>query len=202
MPLRRILVSKATCAAPGGAADPARRQIETAHGKIQTAGRARAAAAAIPRRCVRHCRNWRPPRRVRRGRAARRAGLRAPGRKRRLRRRHRRRSPRSYLAPPCPHRIRSTILQATPVWKPFMTNPSVCTWSGVFPAATTQFDAAMQVDLPATQRVQKALLDDGVHGLVLMGTVGEGNSLSAEEKRGVLRAAVEVSAGKAPVIVG
>src|ERR1700743_670104 len=83
-----------------------------------------------------------------------------------------------------------------------MTNPLSCRWAGVFPAATTQFDADLQVDLPATQRVQKALLDDGVHGLVLMGTVGEGNSLSAEEKRNVLRAAVEVSGGKAPVIVG
>src|SRR3984885_15360100 len=86
--------------------------------------------------------------------------------------------------------------------RPSMTNPLRCTWSGVFPAATTQFTADLQVDLPATQKVQKALLDDGVHGLVLMGTVGEGNSLSAEEKRDVLRAAVEVSAGKAPVIVG
>ncbi|MGC1524140.1 MAG: dihydrodipicolinate synthase family protein, partial [Steroidobacteraceae bacterium] len=76
-----------------------------------------------------------------------------------------------------------------------------CTWSGVFPAATTQFDTALEVDLPATQRVQKALLQDGVHGLVLMGTVGEGNSLSADEKRSVLAAAVEVS-GKAPVIAG
>jgi 4-hydroxy-tetrahydrodipicolinate synthase len=60
----------------------------------------------------------------------------------------------------------------------------------------------MQVDLPATQRVQEALLRDGVHGLVLMGTVGEGNSLTAEEKRRVLKAAVEVSGGKAPVIAG
>jgi len=68
-----------------------------------------------------------------------------------------------------------------------------CSWSGVFPAATTQFDPALQVDLPATQQVQAALLQDGVHGLVLMGTVGEGNSLSAEEKRRVLAAAVEVS---------
>ena len=83
-----------------------------------------------------------------------------------------------------------------------MTKPHPCSWSGVFPAATTQFDASMQIDLPGTQRVQKALLDDGVHGLVLMGTVGEGNSLSAEEKRSVLRGAVEVSGGKAPVIVG
>lgn len=83
-----------------------------------------------------------------------------------------------------------------------MATPVSCTWSGVFPAATTQFDPALEVDLPATQRVQQGLLQDGVHGLVLMGTVGEGNSLTAEEKRSVLRAAVEVSEGKAPVIAG
>jgi len=77
-----------------------------------------------------------------------------------------------------------------------------CTWSGVFPAATTQFDTALAVDLPATQAVQAALIRDGVHGLVLMGTVGEGNSLRAEEKRAVLKGAVEVSAGRVPVIAG
>jgi len=80
--------------------------------------------------------------------------------------------------------------------------PLNCSWSGVFPAATTQFDPALGVDLPATQRVQAGLIRDGVHGLVLMGTVGEGNSLSAEEKRAILRAAVEVAAGKVPVIAG
>jgi 4-hydroxy-tetrahydrodipicolinate synthase len=83
-----------------------------------------------------------------------------------------------------------------------MANPLPCTWAGVFPAATTQFDANLEVDLPATQRVQEALLQDGVHGLVLMGTVGEGNSLRAEEKRSVLGAAVEASKGKVPVIAG
>jgi 4-hydroxy-tetrahydrodipicolinate synthase len=72
----------------------------------------------------------------------------------------------------------------------------------VFPAATTQFDASLDLDLTATQRVQQALLEDGVHGLVLMGTVGEGNSLSAQEKRSVLKAAVEVSDGRVPVIAG
>jgi 1-pyrroline-4-hydroxy-2-carboxylate deaminase len=77
-----------------------------------------------------------------------------------------------------------------------------CTWSGVFPAATTQFTPRLEVDLRATQEVQAALLRDGVHGLVLMGTVGEGNSLSAEEKRAVLRAAVEVSEGRVPIIAG
>lgn len=83
-----------------------------------------------------------------------------------------------------------------------MTNSMPCSWSGVYPAATTQFDAGLALDLPATQRVQSALIGDGVHGLVLMGTVGEGNSLRAAEKRQVLAAAVEVSAGKVPVIAG
>ncbi len=83
-----------------------------------------------------------------------------------------------------------------------MTAHLTCNWTGVFPAATTQFDAALELDLPATQKVQAALLRDGVHGLVLIGTVGEGNSLSAAEKRQVVRAAVEVSEGRVPVIAG
>jgi 1-pyrroline-4-hydroxy-2-carboxylate deaminase len=83
-----------------------------------------------------------------------------------------------------------------------MARPLACAWAGVLPAATTQFDANLEVDLEATRRIQAALLRDGVHGLVLMGTVGEGNSLTAEEKRAVLAGALEVADGKAPVIVG
>lgn len=77
-----------------------------------------------------------------------------------------------------------------------------CPWSGVFPAATTQFNAAGGVDLAATAAVQQALVRDGVHGLVLLGTVGENNSLSAEEKRAVLSAAVETVRGRVPLIAG
>ncbi|HTV49603.1 MAG TPA: dihydrodipicolinate synthase family protein [Steroidobacteraceae bacterium] len=83
-----------------------------------------------------------------------------------------------------------------------MAQVSSCSWSGVFPAATTQFDADLALDLRATRAVQGGLLRDGVHGLVLIGTVGEGNSLSAEEKRSVVAAAAEVAAGKVPVIAG
>jgi 4-hydroxy-tetrahydrodipicolinate synthase len=67
---------------------------------------------------------------------------------------------------------------------------------------TTQFDPSLNVDLPATQAVQAALIRDGVHGVVVLGTVGENNSLSADEKRSVLKAAVEISARKVPVIAG
>jgi 4-hydroxy-tetrahydrodipicolinate synthase len=83
-----------------------------------------------------------------------------------------------------------------------MATPLNCSWSGVFPAATTQFTTALDVDLPATQAVQAALIRDGVHGLVVLGTVGENNSLSPDEKRAVLKAAVETAGGKVPIITG
>jgi dihydrodipicolinate synthase/N-acetylneuraminate lyase len=75
-------------------------------------------------------------------------------------------------------------------------------WSGVFPAATTQFAADLSVDVEATQRVQDALVGDGVNGLIVLGTVGENNSLDADEKRAVLKAAVEAVARRVPVLAG
>jgi 4-hydroxy-tetrahydrodipicolinate synthase len=83
-----------------------------------------------------------------------------------------------------------------------MATPISCSWSGVFPAATTQFDDSLAVDLQATRSVQSALIRDGVHGMVVLGTVGENNSLSPEEKRAVLRAAVDTSAGRVPILSG
>jgi 4-hydroxy-tetrahydrodipicolinate synthase len=75
-------------------------------------------------------------------------------------------------------------------------------WSGVFPAATTQFNADSSIDIDASQRVLDALIRDGVHGLVVLGTCGENNSLEADEKRRLLQAAVEVVARRVPIIVG
>lgn len=76
------------------------------------------------------------------------------------------------------------------------------TWHGVFPAVTTQFRPDFKVDLDATQKVQDTLIKDGVNGLVVLGTCGENNSLRPEEKRSVLKAAVEVVAGRIPIVVG
>ncbi len=75
-------------------------------------------------------------------------------------------------------------------------------WAGVFPAATTQFTPDMAIDLDATQKVQDALVRDGVHGLIIMGTVGENNSLQPEEKRTVLKAAADAVDKRVPVIAG
>jgi len=75
-------------------------------------------------------------------------------------------------------------------------------WSGVFPASTTQFETDEGLNLPATQKVVERLLQDGVHGIICMGTVGENCSLAAAEKRAVMSAVKEVVAGRVPVLVG
>ncbi len=75
-------------------------------------------------------------------------------------------------------------------------------WHGVYPAATTQFAADFSLDIPACRRTLTALVADGVDGLVLLGTVGENNSLRPEEKRFALRAAVEAVGGRVPLVAG
>lgn len=75
-------------------------------------------------------------------------------------------------------------------------------WRGVYPAATTQFSADGSIDIDATQRVLTALVDDGVNGLILLGTCGENNSLDPDEKLAVLRAGVEAVGGRVPLVTG
>ncbi|POF62885.1 dihydrodipicolinate synthase family protein [Novacetimonas maltaceti] len=75
-------------------------------------------------------------------------------------------------------------------------------WTGVFPAATTQFAPDLSIDFAATQKVLDNLIGDGVHGLTIMGTCGENNSLEPDEKLKVLAAACETAKGRVPVIVG
>lgn len=75
-------------------------------------------------------------------------------------------------------------------------------WRGIYPAVTTQFRADGALDLEATRRGIARLVDDGVHGIILMGTVGENCSLSAAEKRDVVRAGLEAAGGRVPVLSG
>ena len=75
-------------------------------------------------------------------------------------------------------------------------------WTGVYPAATTQFATDGSIDIAATKGVLTRLVDDGVHGLIILGTCGENNSLTPEEKREVLKAAVEAVGGRVPLITG
>ena len=75
-------------------------------------------------------------------------------------------------------------------------------WRGVYAAATTEFHADESLDPVATKRHFERLIDGGIHGLVVMGTVGEGTSLDPDEKREVLRLGIEASRGRVPVVTG
>ena len=75
-------------------------------------------------------------------------------------------------------------------------------WRGVYPAATTQFKPDYSLDLPATMRHLDVMIAAGVHGMIMLGTVGENCSLEYREKLEVLKATVEHVAGRVPVLTG
>src|SRR5438094_415150 len=75
-------------------------------------------------------------------------------------------------------------------------------WRGVFPAVTTQSQADQSLDLAGTGQHLEKLLKAGVHGIIMLGTVGENCSLEYSEKLDVLRAAVQQVAGRVPVLTG
>lgn len=80
-----------------------------------------------------------------------------------------------------------------------MTNPS---WHGVYPAAVTHFHDDDTLDIPATLKHLDVMLDAGVHGMIMLGSVGENYTLTMEEKLTVLQASVEHIAGRVPVLSG
>ena len=75
-------------------------------------------------------------------------------------------------------------------------------WGGVFPAITTQFHADQSLDLDATSRHLEILIRSGIHGVVLLGTVGENTALEYQEKLAVLKAMQPVVAGRIPMLAG
>jgi 4-hydroxy-tetrahydrodipicolinate synthase len=75
-------------------------------------------------------------------------------------------------------------------------------WRGVFPAVTTQMHRDGALDLDATARHLEVLIDSGVGGLVMCGSLGENQALDPEEKRAVVEAAVGVAAARVPVLAG
>jgi dihydrodipicolinate synthase/N-acetylneuraminate lyase len=75
-------------------------------------------------------------------------------------------------------------------------------WKGIFPAVTTQFKADQSLDVAATTNHLGRLLDAGVDGLIMLGTVGENCSLEYAEKLEVLRATVSFVDGRVPVLSG
>ena len=75
-------------------------------------------------------------------------------------------------------------------------------WGGVFPALMTEMNEDGSLDLAGTARHIEFCLQGGVSGIVVLGTLGEGNSLLPQEKGVVMRAVVEAVNHRVPVISG
>jgi dihydrodipicolinate synthase/N-acetylneuraminate lyase len=75
-------------------------------------------------------------------------------------------------------------------------------WRGVYPAVTTQFKQDQSLDLAATARHVEVLVDSGVAGLIVCGSLGENQAMDPDEKRKVVETAVKAAAGRMPVCTG
>ena len=73
---------------------------------------------------------------------------------------------------------------------------------GVFPAVTTKLKDDGSLDTEAIKAGLNRLIDNGVGGVVMMGMVGENAQLTPDEKRMVLKIAVETVGGRVPIVSG
>jgi dihydrodipicolinate synthase/N-acetylneuraminate lyase len=73
-------------------------------------------------------------------------------------------------------------------------------WNGVMPAITTCFDKHLQVDHDFVAGHCRWLLNNGCNGIVALGSLGEGATLSSDEKLQVLRTCVGAVTKAAPVV--
>lgn len=75
-------------------------------------------------------------------------------------------------------------------------------WAGVFPAVTTKLMQDGMVDLRATKDSLDRLVKAGVSGVIVLPMLGENASMSLKDREDIIRGAVEVVAGRVPVLSG
>src|SRR2546429_362136 len=75
-------------------------------------------------------------------------------------------------------------------------------WQGVFPAITTQMKKDGALDLNSTARHAEALIKSGVACIIFLGSLGENQALTPDEKRRVVEAMVKSVNGRVPVLSG
>lgn len=73
-------------------------------------------------------------------------------------------------------------------------------WTGVMPALTTAFDENLKIDHAFVARHAQWQVENGVSGLVALGSLGEAATLTLEEKLSVVETLVSAVQGKVPVV--
>jgi 4-hydroxy-tetrahydrodipicolinate synthase len=75
-------------------------------------------------------------------------------------------------------------------------------WQGVIPAITTPFNEDLSVDHGFLREHCNWLIDNGCKGVVALGSLGEGATLSTTEKTQVLETCLKAIGNRAPVVAG
>lgn len=75
-------------------------------------------------------------------------------------------------------------------------------FEGVITPMVTPFIDRETIDFESLERLIEHLVKGGVNGIFLMGTTGEGASMSYRMRRELIRKSVEIAAGRVPVLVG
>lgn len=73
-------------------------------------------------------------------------------------------------------------------------------WTGVMPAITTCFDEDLQIDHEFTVKHVKWLVENGCTGIVCNGSLGEGATLSFEEKVALWKTCVSAVGDEVPIV--
>lgn len=76
------------------------------------------------------------------------------------------------------------------------------TWKGVMPALTTPFTESMELDVPFIEKHCRWFIEHGATALVPGGSLGEGTTLSFEEKVQLFEACVRAGGDRVPVVPG
>jgi len=79
--------------------------------------------------------------------------------------------------------------------------PCPCPWAGIYPTVVTPWCSHGGVDVPALERQLNYELQGGVRGVLVLGTIGEGQYATEPERDQVVATAVRIAC-HTPVIVG
>lgn len=76
------------------------------------------------------------------------------------------------------------------------------TFRGTYTVMITPFTPEGALDLPALRRFVDWQIEQGIHGLIPLGSTGEFLSLSDEEQEAVAETVIRQAAGRVPVLIG
>ena len=73
-------------------------------------------------------------------------------------------------------------------------------WQGIFPAVTTKFKADFSLDMDAMANHLEFQLEAGVHGIIILGSLGENSTLDMDEKLQLTRFFIKQVNGRVPLL--